>query len=219
MLIHVLLGYYSCMQMRFISSIVFLFLITSYAQAQEDSYVKLGQKALVDGDFKMAVINLERALATDSSNVNTLYMLGYSYYHSANYKKGVATFTRLVSLKPNESSAYYYRGKARCFMAAETAGLQNTEKEKLLLAAIRDFSKAITINSEDIKLYQNRAIAYRDYGTIKAQKIPRIYDKVKAIDAFKACIIDFQRVLDLNSGRKDISNQLENAKEYLENIR
>jgi tetratricopeptide (TPR) repeat protein len=207
------------MQMRFISSIVFLFLIAGYAHAQEDSYVKLGQKALVDGDFKVAVINLERALATDSNNVNTLYMLGYSYYHSANYKKGVATFTRLVSLKPNESSAYYYRGKARCFMATETAGLQNAERERLLLAAVRDFSKAITINSEDIKLYQNRAIAYRDYGTIKAQKIPKIYDKVKAIDAFKACIIDFQRVLDLNPGRKDISNQLENAKQYLENIK
>lgn len=206
------------MRIKLISSAFFFILIATSVTAQE-SYVKLGQKALVDGDFKMAVLNLEKALATDSNNVNTLYMLGYSYYHSANYRKGVATFTRLVSLKPNEASAYYYRGKARNFMATETSGLSNFDREKLLLASIRDFTKAITINSEDIKLYQNRAISYRDYGILKAQKIPKLYDKVKAADAFRSCISDFQRVLDLNPGRKDISTQLDNAKDYLENIK
>lgn len=200
----------------FLSALLFTFIAN--AISAQDSYVKLGQKALVDGDFKMAVLNLEKALAADSNNVNTLYMLGYSYYHSANYRKGVATFTRLVSLRPNEASAYYYRGKARNFMATETSLLSNLEKEKLLMASIRDFTKAIAINSEDIKLYQNRAISYRDYGTLKAQKIPRLYDKTKAADAFRLCILDFQRILDLNPGRKDISTQLQNAKDYLSNI-
>jgi len=185
----------------------------------QNSYQKMGQKALIDGDFKLAVTHLEKAIAADSNNVNTLYMLGYSYYHSANYKKSVSTFNRLISLKPAENSAYYYRGKARNIMATEGKNLTNVEREKLLLAAIRDFTKAIELNEDDVKLYQNRAIAYRDYGVLKAQKIPKFYDKAKATTAFKSCISDFQKVLDYSPGRKDITAQLDDARIYLDNIK
>ncbi|NEU08168.1 hypothetical protein GZH53_07580 [Flavihumibacter sp. R14] len=204
--------------MRSTAGLLFFILLSTIAIAQ-NSYQKMGQKALIDGDFKLAVTHLEKAIATDSNNVNTLYMLGYSYYHSSNYKKSVTTFNRLISLKPSENSAYYYRGKARNFMATEDKTLSNVEREKLLLAAIRDFSKAIELNPGDVKLYQNRAIAYRDYGVLKAQKIPKFYDKAKATSAFKSCISDFQKVLDFSPGRKDITTQLEDARIYLDNIK
>src|SRR5688572_22878072 len=102
--------------MRSITGLLFFIFLSTVAIAQ-NSYQKMGQKALIDGDFKLAVSHLEKAIATDSNNVNTLYMLGYSYYHSSNYKKSVSTFNRLISLKPSENSAYYYRGKARNIMA------------------------------------------------------------------------------------------------------
>ncbi|WP_026898656.1 tetratricopeptide repeat protein [Daejeonella oryzae] len=204
--------------MKIIFSFFCLLTLTGIASAQS-SYQKVGQKALIDGDFKMAVANLEKAIATDSNDVNTLYMLGYSYYHSSNYPKAVSTFNRLISLRPNENSAYYYRGKARNIMAKESKNISNSDREKLLLGSIRDFSKAIQLDENDIKLYQNRALAYRDYGVLKAQKIPGFYDKGKAMQAFKSCIVDFQKVLDINPGRKDISSQLEDARSYLENIK
>lgn len=204
--------------MKLFTGFLFFILLNEVTFAQ-NSYEKLGQKSLVDGDFKMAVINLEKAIAIDSNNVNTLYMLGYSYYHSLNYQKAVSTFARVVSLKPNETSAYYYRGKARNIMAAETSNLSNSERERLLLGAIRDYTKAISINADDIKLYQNRALAYRDYGVLKAQKIPKFYDKNKATEAFRMCINDFQKVLEFSPGRKDITTHLDNAKGYLQNIR
>lgn len=204
--------------MKSTTSLLFFILFSGLAMGQ-NTYQKMGQKALIDGDFKLAVTHLEKAISTDSNNVNTLYMLGYSYYHASNYKQSVATFNRLISLKPNENSAYYYRGKARNIMATETKNISNIEREKLLLASIRDFSKAIELKEDDVKLYQNRAIAYRDYGVLKAQNIPKFYNKAKAIEAFKACIVDFQKVLSYNPGRKDITTQLDDARIYLDNIK
>lgn len=178
----------------------------------------MGERALINGDFKSAVSSLEKALAADSNDVNTLYMLGYSYYHAGNYNKAVTTFNRVVSLKPGENSAYYYRGKARNIMANDTKGISNSDREKLLLSSIRDFSKAIELNAEDVKLYQNRAVAYRDYGVLKGQKIPNFYDKNKAVSAFRSCISDFEKVLSITPGRKDITTQLADAKSYMQNL-
>ena len=180
--------------MRSFSGLLILLLSANFAVAQT-SYHKMGQKALIDGDFKTAVSNLERALLKDSTDVSTLYMLGYSYYHSANYNKAVSTFNKVIDLKPSENSAYYYRGKARSIMANSTKGIANADREKLLLASIKDFSSAIELNAEDVKLYQNRAVSYRDYGVLKGQKIPDFYDKNKATNSFTSCISDFEKVL------------------------
>ncbi|MEO8793903.1 MAG: tetratricopeptide repeat protein [Daejeonella sp.] len=204
--------------MRPILSLLCFILLGTAVNAQSN-YQKMGQKALIDGDFKMAVSHLEKAIATDSNDVSTLYMLGYSYYHSSNYSKAINTFNRLISLRPGENSAYYYRGKARNIMATEAKKLPNSEREKLLMGSIRDFSKAIQLDGEDIKLYQNRALAYRDYGILKGQKIPGLYDKTKATQAFKSCISDFQKVLDFNPGRKDITAQLDDARLHLQDIK
>ncbi len=203
--------------MRSYTLILSLVLLTTFVYAQNPNY-KMGERALINGDFKSAVSSLEKALAADSNDVNTLYMLGYSYYHAGNYNKAVTTFNRVVSLKPGENSAYYYRGKARNIMANDTKGISNADREKLLLSSIRDFTKAIELNSDDVKLYQNRAVAYRDYGVLKGQKIPNFYDKTKAVNAFKSCINDFEKVLSLTPGRKDITTQLADAKSYMQNL-
>jgi tetratricopeptide (TPR) repeat protein len=198
---------------------LFFVIITANITFAQTSYHKMGQKALIDGDFKSAVINLEKALSADSTDVNTLYMLGYSYYHSSNYKAALNTFNRVISLKPAENSAFYYRGKASNNLANETKGILNTDREKLLLSAIKDFTKAIELSPEDVKLYQNRAVAYRDYGVLKGQKIPNLYDKNKATGSFRSCISDFEKVLSITPDRRDIITQLADAKAYLQNLK
>lgn len=204
--------------MKSFSGFLLILLSANFAFAQT-SYHKMGQKALIDGNFKLAVTNLEKAVAVDTSDVNTLYMLGYSYYHSAAYKEAVSTFSRVINLKPGDNSAYYYRGKARNIMATEIKGMANSEREKLLLASIKDFSKAIELNQDDVKLYQNRAVAYRDYGVLKGQKIPNFYDKGKATSSFRSCIADFEKVLSITPDRRDVITQLEDARIYLQNLK
>jgi len=193
--------------MRSFSALLIILLMANFAFTQT-AYHKMGQKALIDGDFKAAVLNLEKALAKDSTDVNTLQMLGYSYYHSARYKESINTFNKVIALKPTDNSAYYYRGKASNIMANDTKGIANSDREK-----------AIDLNADDVKLYQNRAVAYRDYGVLKGQKIQGLYDKNKATGSFKSCIADFEKVLTFTPDRRDIITQLEDAKIYLQNLK
>jgi len=205
----------------------FILLIWGVASAQQsaeikNAYVQLGNKALMDGDFKSAVSHLEKAMPEESNNADVLYMLAYSYYHSGDYAKAVSTFGQVVSLRPNQVMAYYYRGKARNILGAQmNSTLTPVEREKMLLASIKDYTKAIEINPTEQKAhlyYQNRAIAYRDYAILKGQKIPRFYDKAAALSSYRSCISDLQYVLDANPGRKDIMDEMKKAKVYMANL-
>lgn len=202
-------------------SFVFLLNVMSFAQGQgqdiKNPNVKMGQKALYDGKFKEAVAHLEKAMPAESKNADVLYMLGYAYFHTPDYSKAVEAFGDVIALRPNNVSAYYYRAKARNAQGTQL-NISNGDREKLLQASIADYSKAIELNKEDLKLYQNRAIAYRDYGILKGTKIPKFFDKGIAETAFKSSIADFQHVLDANPNRKDIATEIKKANVYMENI-
>jgi len=182
----------------------------------QNAYVRLGEQALMDGNFKAAVQQLEKACFIDSTNANALWMLGYCYYHSDNYKKSIAAYTKAISIKPTDASAYYYRARAKSYLGKDNQ-LSPAEKEKYLLGAIFDLTKAITVNPDpnDIKYYQNRGIAYRDYGVFKLQANSRFYDKNRGINSLKASIADFEKILNDNPGRADISSLIELSKEKL----
>lgn len=184
----------------------------------QSSYVRLGQKALVDGDFKNAVTILEKACITDSTNANALWMLGYSYLLSDSYKKSIATYTKLISLKPADATAYYYRARAKGHLAKDNL-VTSAEKEKNFLGSILDFTKAISLNPSDVKNYQNRGIAYKEYGMFKLIRNSGFYDKQRAANAFHASVADFQKVLDSDPMRRDITSLLELSNEQLDHMK
>lgn len=198
----------------------FLFLFTLESALAQNAYFKLGQQAFFDGDFKTAVNHLEKSCIIDSTNASALWMLGYSYYHSENYKKSIAAYNRVIAIKPADNSAYYYRARAKSYLAKDNQ-LVEADKEKYLLGAIVDFTKAIAIdpndNSNNVKFYQNRGIAYREYGEFKLQTSSHFYDKNRGINALKASIADLKRVLTDNPDRQDIVSLMELSKEKLDN--
>lgn len=175
----------------------------------------------MDGDFKSAVSHLEKSCIIDSTNSSALWMLGYSYYHSENYRKSIQAYNRVIAIKPADGSAYYYRARAKSYLAKDSH-LTDQDKEKNLLGAILDYTKAIAVdpnNTQDnIKYYQNRAIAYRDYSDFKLQPGSRFYDKNLAVNSLKAAIQDFEKVLSDNPSRQDISNLMESARGKLGSI-
>jgi tetratricopeptide (TPR) repeat protein len=199
-----------------VSLLIFSTLDVAYAQ---NAYVKLGQQAFMDGDFKSAISQLEKACSVDSTDANALWMLGYSYYHSDNYKKSIVAYTKVISIKPTDASAYYYRARAKSYLGKDNS-LSPADKEKYLLGAIYDFTKAIDINPDpnDIKFYQNRGIAYHDYGCFKLQPNPRFYDKARGINSLKASIADFEKVLNSDPSRTDISTLMDASKEKLASV-
>ena len=201
-------------------SVILGFVVLSSMQIAygQNAYFKMGQQAFLDGDFKAAVSHLERSCIIDSNNTSALWMLGYSYYHSENYKKSIAAYSRVLALKPADASAYYYRARAECYFAKENQ-MTDADREKNLLAAILDFTKAIAIDPNDMqnntKCYQNRGIAYREYGQFKMQP-GKFYDKTRAINSFKASVSDLEKIL--NDNRQDIQSQIDLSKQKLSEI-
>ena len=210
--------------MKLLTCIFSLLLVsTGISKAQKSEtinpYVQLGNKAVLDKDFNNAVVHLEKALPAEANNPDVLYMLAYSYYHSGQFQKAISTFGRVISLRPNDVSAYYYRGKVRNYLGAQMGStLTPQERERILAASVKDYTKAIELSPDDNKLYQNRAIAYRDYAILKGQKDPKVYDKTAASNSYKSCINDLQRLLDANPGRKDIADEMKKAKVYMANL-
>ncbi|MDF2434116.1 MAG: hypothetical protein JWP44_3747 [Mucilaginibacter sp.] len=199
-------------------SVIISFLIISsientYAQ---NSYFKLGQQALMDGDFKVAVAQLEKACLIDSTNSTALLMLGYSYYHSENYRKSIAAYTKELAINPVDATAYYYRSRAKSYLGKDNQ-LVTAEREKYLLGAIFDLTKAIAIDPDDKrnKYYQVRGIAYREYGIFKMQAPGHFYDKNRGINSLKASIADLEKVLSDNPGRVDIATLIDLSKQKL----
>ena len=199
-----------------LSAIISLFILTSFeTSSAQNAYVRLGQQAFMDGNFKAAVKQLEKACLVDSTNANAYWMLGYSYYHSENYRKSIAAYTKVIFINPVDATAYYYRARAKGYLGKDTF-LSPEEREKYLLGAIFDLTKSIAIDPNDHgKCYQTRGIAYREYGVFKLQANGHTYDRARGINSLKASITDLERVLNDNPGRSDISSQIDISKEKL----
>ena len=199
-------------------SIVISFLIVSSAEPilAQNAYFKLGTQAYINADFKAAVMQLEKACLLDSTNSNALYMLGYSYYHSENYAKSIATFTKELAITPTDASAYYFRARAKANLGKDVQ-LPPADREKYLIGAIVDLTKSITIspNTKINSYYQNRGLAYREYGMFKLQANLNTFNKVTGIKALKASIADLEKVLAADNTRNDIATQLDLTKEKL----
>jgi len=190
---------------------------TAFAQKADNTnpYVKLGQKALIDGDFKTAVNNLEKALPSDPNNLDIQYMLGYSQYQSNDYKGATKSFSSVLKGRPEDVSAYYYRAKAQNTLAIDPDSKMNdNQRSSLLEASISDYNKAIELNDSDMKLYQNRAMAYRDLGNLVGTTSSKNYNKTVAEDSYEKSIKDLEYVLKRNPSRKDVALELKKVKVY-----
>jgi len=199
-------------------SVIISFLVVTSLEnvSAQNAYVKLGQQALMEGDFKVAVAQLEKACLIDSTNANALWMLGYSYYHSENYKKSIAAYTKEISINPIDASAYYYRARAKSYLGKDNQ-LTAAEREKYLIGAIFDLTKAISIDPNDAsnKFFQTRGIAYREYGLFKLQTGNHA-DHIRGINSLKASITDLEKVLADNPSRADISSLIDLSKQKLD---
>jgi len=174
---------------------------TSFAQS---SYER-SMQAMMKGDYKTAAAQLEKADTKTPDNANVLQMLGYSYFQNREYEKSIATYSRLLTIKPTEVTAYYYRGIARLKIANDPKESLNTMRENFYLASLKDFAKAIEINGdEDAQMFQNRGLAYKDYAIFKSFKAKKKEEKAACVALFNNSIADFQKVLTLQPLRKDI---------------
>lgn len=201
--------------MKFLSKsyLVLLAISVSLQVQAQSNFEKQGTQAWMKGDFKTAVVQLEKAEAKDPSNANVLKMLGYSYFQNGDFENAIAAYTRLIAQKPADYSAYYYRGKARLNIANAPKESLNQMRDSFYSTAIKDFSKAMEISGEeDIQILQNRGVAYKDYGIFKSYKAKKSVDKNACIALFNNSIADFQKILTMQPLRKDIISLIDYVK-------
>lgn len=188
-----------------------------YAQG---NFEKMGMQAWMKGDYKGAVMQLEKAEVADPNNANVLKMLGYSYFQSGDFENSISSYSKLIAIKPTDFGAYYYRGKARLNIANSPKESLNQMRESFYTSAIKDFSKAIEINGEeDIQILQNRALAYKDYAIFKSYKVKKSAEKATCIAIFNNSVADFQKVLTIQPLRKDIIGWVEYVKAQIVSLK
>lgn len=184
-------------------------------QGHSNPEVRAGEKALLDGDFKNAVQHLSKAVKNEDSDPDVVYLLGYSQYQTQDYKNAITSFEKAIALDKSNTNAYYYKGMIYNNMANMDADkLSASERESLLNKAIEDYSSAIKVSKNDIKLYQNRGLAFRDLGILKGTKGLDQYNKTAAENAYDKAIADFEKVLSIDASRKDIQTELKKATVY-----
>ncbi|WP_342329067.1 tetratricopeptide repeat protein [Pedobacter sp. FW305-3-2-15-E-R2A2] len=205
----------------FKQTILLLFVFsTQISVAQNSGYDKLGMQAMMKGDYKGAVGQLEKADTKSPNNANVLKMLGYSYFQCGDFENSIATYSRLIVLKPSDYSAYYYRGKARQNIANDPKESLSQMRDNFYQSAIKDFTKAIELNGEeDTQLLQNRALAYKDYGIYKSYKIKKSTEKAAVVALFNNSIADFQKVLVVQPLRKDIISLIDYVKAQISSLK
>jgi tetratricopeptide (TPR) repeat protein len=197
-----------------------LLVISANRGLAQNTYDKLGMQALVKGDFKGAVTQLEKADTKDPNNANVLKMLGYSYYQCGDYENSISTYSKFITLKPSDYSAYYYRGKARLNVANDPKESLSQLRENFYLSAIKDFTKAIEINGEeDPQLLQNRGLAYKDYAIYKSYKIKKSAEKAACIALFNNSVADFNKILLIQPQRKDIISLIDYVKAQIKSLK
>lgn len=204
----------------FKQTIIILLVISANRGLAQNTYDKLGMQALVKGDFKGAVTQLEKADTKDPNNANVLKMLGYSYYQCGDYENSISTYSKFITLKPSDYSAYYYRGKARLNVANDPKESLSQLRENFYLSAIKDFTKAIEINGEeDPQLLQNRGLAYKDYAIYKSYKIKKSAEKAACIGLFNNSVADFNKILLIQPQRKDIVSLIDYVKAQVKSLK
>src|SRR5690606_29492411 len=89
--------------------------MTAQAQEQQhsDPNVRAGEKALLEGDFKAAALQFEKALPNAGKDPDVVYLLGYSQFQNGEYQKSISNFSKVITLDAKNVSAYYYLAKAK----------------------------------------------------------------------------------------------------------
>lgn len=98
------------------------------------------------GNIDQAKVTCEKILATESNNVDALYLMGLIAYQTNNLQHTVELMAQVIAVKPDFAEAYATRGNA-LYMQEE------------LEAAVASYDQAISLNPHLAAVYSNRGNA------------------------------------------------------------
>jgi tetratricopeptide (TPR) repeat protein len=174
----------------------------------------LGYTNLLNNDTDNAVLNFEKAALLTPLLPSANFGTGLAYIKKGDYKKGVESLNKAITLKNDDADLYGLRGMTFYMMGDFENAIADFDKSLTLdpndssiyycrgvafldrgsnEQAISEFDKSLSLNSSDENSYINRGVAYRRIGE------------------YERAITDFNKVLEINPTSTKAYNNRGNA--------
>jgi Flp pilus assembly protein TadD len=141
--------------------------MTEYFSKQKDTtkflgndYLYFGKAQLKAGQDSLALINITKAVAKDSTNADALSEVAKSLYDAKKFAKAAQVYDKAIKANPSGKGSlynYYYNAMANYFdYGAKYSAKQNPSKD-ILVRADSAISKVTQISPETYDAYLTRA--------------------------------------------------------------
>jgi len=141
--------------------------MTEYFAKQKDTtkllgfdYLYLGKAQLKAGQDSLALINITKAVAKDSSNTDALAEVAKTFFDAKKYAKSAAIYDKVIAASPNGKGvlySYFYDGLAYYFEYATQYSAKKNPSKDLLVKADSSIAKVAQLSQETTDAYLYRA--------------------------------------------------------------
>ena len=141
--------------------------MTEYFAKQKDTtqllgfdYLYLGKAQLKAGQDSLALINITKAVAKDSSNTDALAEVAKTFFDAKKYAKSAAIYDKVIAASPNGKGvlySYFYDGLAYYFEYATQYSAKKNPSKDLLVKADSSIAKVAKLAPETTDAYLYRA--------------------------------------------------------------
>ena len=114
-------------------------------------FVSVGRRKLKQGDYQGAIAEFDRALASNSNDLDSLLGRAEAYYRLKYFPEAIKNYDEVLKRDPNNAIAYSRRGSSYSVLK---------EHQK----ALSDHTQAISLNSNSPIAYTNRGTTYSLLG-------------------------------------------------------
>jgi len=127
------------------ASLFAIFILSAFASLGQDSTAQQTAKAYIrQGDYKNAVVVLNRALANDANNLELQKDLAYTYYLSRDYAKALDA--------------------AKGFSERKDADVQSFQIQAMIYKAVEEKKDAEKVYRTGIKKFPQSGVLYNEFG-------------------------------------------------------
>ncbi|MFC3561527.1 tetratricopeptide repeat protein [Pedobacter jamesrossensis] len=141
--------------------------MTEYFAKQKDTtkilgfdYLYLGKAQLKAGQDSLALINISKAVAKDSTNTDALAEVAKTFFDAKKYAKSAAIYDKVIAASPNGKGvlySYFYNGLAYYFEYASQYSAKKNPSKDLLVKADSSIAKVAQLSPETTDAYLYRA--------------------------------------------------------------
>ena len=139
------------------SIVLWTYVIENNHQKIPFAYTNRGTAYNMEGEYDLAIRDLDAALALKPDYPMAISNRGVAYENKGMHDQAIADFTRAIALKPDYPMAISNRG-----LVYDKKGMHDQ--------AIADFTRVITLKPDNYEAFNSRGVAYAKKGLFENAK-------------------------------------------------